>query len=106
MVADAVYDQEIMRSDGSRSREQTVQPTTARQSSLLGSDGLATGLRGFGPIGIFSMLVIVLTGNVTIGNLVALPVGTLLVLVWARLSHTPWRALGFTQPEHWFATLA
>jgi len=105
LAADAVYDQEIMTSDGSRSPEQNVQPTTARQSALSGDDGLATGLRGFGPIGIFSMLLILLSGNVSLGNLVAVPVGALLVLAWARLSQTPWRALGYIQPKHWFATL-
>ena len=94
-----------MASDGSRSSEQNVQPTTARQSALPGVDGLATSLRGFGPIGIFSMFVILLSGNVPIGNLVAVPVGALLVLTWARLSHTPWQALGFRQPKHWFGTL-
>jgi len=95
-----------MTSGGSRSPEQTVQPTTPRPSSLPGGDGLTTGLRGFGPIGILSMLVILLAGNVTIGKLVAVPVGALLVLVWVRLSHTPWRSVGYVQPKHWFGTLA
>jgi membrane protease YdiL (CAAX protease family) len=94
-----------MISGGSRIPEQTVQPTTTRQPSLPEDDGLATSLRGFGPIGIFSMLVILLPGNVTLGHLVALPVSALLALVWARLSYTPWRALGYVQPKHWFGTL-
>ena len=51
------------------------------------------------------MFFILLSGNVTLGNLVAVPVGALLVLVWARLSHTPWRALGYIGPKHWFGTL-
>jgi membrane protease YdiL (CAAX protease family) len=51
------------------------------------------------------MFVILLAGNVTVRNLVAVPVGALLVLAWARLSHTPWRALGFRRPKHWFGTL-
>jgi membrane protease YdiL (CAAX protease family) len=32
--------------------------------------------------------------------------GGLLVLLWARLSHTPLRALGYTRPKHWFTALA
>jgi membrane protease YdiL (CAAX protease family) len=94
-----------MTSGGSRFPEQTSQPPTASQSSLPGDDSLATGLRGFGPIGILSMLAILLAGNVRLGNLVAVPVSALLVLVWARLSTTPWRALGYVQPKHWFGTL-
>src|SRR5689334_1471736 len=94
-----------MTSDGPRSSEQNVQRTTARQPAVPGDDGLSTGLRGFGPIGIFSMVVILLSGNVSIGKLVAVPVGALMVLAWARLSHTPWQALGFIQPKHWFGTL-
>jgi len=62
-------------------------------------DALAAGLRGFGPLGLLSFLVILL------GN--ALLVGTsgFLVLVWARLSHTPWRDLGITRPRSWPVTI-
>ena len=67
-------------------------------------DGLAARLRGFGPLGILSMLAILLAGNDTFGH-VAVPVGALLVLAWARLSYTPWRALGYVQPQHWLGTL-
>ena len=94
-----------MTSGGSRFPEQTVQPPTARQSSLPGDDSLATGLRGFGPIGILSMLAILLPGNVRVGNLVGVPLSALLVLIWARLSNTPWAALGYVQPKSWFGTL-
>ncbi len=51
------------------------------------------------------MFVIVLSGNVSLGNLAAVPLGALLVLAWAHLSHTPWQALGFIKPKHWFGTL-
>jgi membrane protease YdiL (CAAX protease family) len=30
----------------------------------------------------------------------------LLALTWTRLSHTPWRALGFIRPKHWLVTIA
>jgi hypothetical protein len=94
-----------MKPDGSRCPEQTVQPIAARQSQIGGDDGVAIALSGFGPIGIVSMLVIVLSGNIMLGNLVAVPVGALLVLAWARLSHTPLGALGYVRPHGWPGTL-
>jgi membrane protease YdiL (CAAX protease family) len=84
---------------------QTV-PRAATESTLPEDDALSTALRGFGPAGIFSLLVILLAGNMSLGNMVAIPAGGLLVLLWAHLSHTPWRALGYSSPKHWFATLA
>jgi membrane protease YdiL (CAAX protease family) len=95
-----------MTSGGSRCPEESVQRTTARQPAAPGDNELATALRGFGPIGIFSIFVILLPGNITLGNLVAVPVSALLVLAWARLSHTPFRALGYIRPKHWFRTAA
>jgi uncharacterized protein len=52
------------------------------------------------------MLVILLAGNLTIGPMVSVPAGALLVLVWARLSGTPWRDLGFVRPKSWMLTVA
>jgi|SRR5579883_1961812 len=69
-------------------------------------DALAASLRGFGPVGILSMLVILLPGNIRLGAMVALPASALLVLAWARLSQTPWRALGYVSPRSWTVTLA
>jgi CAAX protease family protein len=40
------------------------------------------------------------------GSLAGALVAGGLVLVWARLSHTPGRALGFTAPRSWTATVA
>lgn len=94
-----------MTRDGSRSPELTFEATEARRATLSVDDGLATSLRGFGPIGILSMFVILLPGNVKLGNIVMLPASALLVLVWARLSRTPWRALGFVSPKSWFGTV-
>jgi membrane protease YdiL (CAAX protease family) len=48
-------------------------------------------LRGFGPVGIITIIVIVLAGNI---------VGAALVLIWARVSSTRWRDLGFVRPAH------
>lgn len=68
-------------------------------------DRLAAGLRGFGPLGILAILVIVLTGNVFVGHVVV-PVGAVLVLVWVRWSKTPWREIGYVRPRSWIGGLA
>jgi membrane protease YdiL (CAAX protease family) len=75
---------------------------SSRESS---NENLSTELRGFGLPGIFSILLIVLTGNVFVGNMIVLPIGAVLVLVWARLSHTPWHAIGYTKPKNWIITV-
>lgn len=59
----------------------------------------ATELRGFGPLGILWIAIIFA------GQLLA-PLGAVLVLVWARLSRTPWPKIGFTRPKSWTATIA
>jgi membrane protease YdiL (CAAX protease family) len=68
-------------------------------------DSFATELRGFGPLGIFSILIILLTGNIFVGNMILLPIGAVLVLMWARLSHTPWREIGYARPKNWIIIL-
>ena len=68
-------------------------------------DRIARRLRGFGPLGILAILVILFTGNVFAGNVV-LPVGAVLVLAWARWSHTPWREIGYARPKSWIGSLA
>jgi membrane protease YdiL (CAAX protease family) len=62
-------------------------------------DPIATQLRGFGPLGLLSILVIVLTSAVK-------PLGGLLVLLWAWRSHTPWRDIGYVRPRSWIGSLA
>jgi membrane protease YdiL (CAAX protease family) len=69
-------------------------------------DSLAAGLRGFGPPGVIALLAILLTGNIFVGPMIALPVGATLVLAWARWSRTPWLQLGLARPVHWGRTLA
>jgi membrane protease YdiL (CAAX protease family) len=60
----------------------------------------AARLRGFGPVGLLAILVIMA------GNLLVVPLSAVLVLVWARLSETPLPALGFAAPRSWTRTLA
>jgi len=69
-------------------------------------DHFAEALRGFGPIGILAILAILLTGNVFVGPMIVLPIGTLLVLVWVRWSRTSWSAIGYARPASWVATIA
>jgi membrane protease YdiL (CAAX protease family) len=57
--------------------------------------GSAARLRGFGPIGILAILIIL--G----GNLVIEPLGAILVLIWAKISSTPWREIGYVRPRSW-----
>jgi membrane protease YdiL (CAAX protease family) len=69
------------------------------QPSPSPDDSIAAELRGFGPLGLLSILVIVLTS-------VFKPLGGLLVLLWAWRSHTPWREIGYVRPRSWLGTLA
>ena len=60
-------------------------------------DRFAAALRGFGPIGLLA-IVVVLGANL-------LPLmGPLFVLLWAARSHTPWREIGYVRPQSWART--
>ena len=63
-------------------------------------DPVADALRGFGPLGILAILAILA------GNLVVAPLSAILVLIWARRSHTPWREIGYVRPRSWLFSLA
>jgi uncharacterized protein len=60
-------------------------------------DALASRLRGFGPLGVLSILAIL--G----GNLLVVPLSAILVLLWVRRSHTPWAAIGYVWTGGWAA---
>jgi CAAX protease family protein len=57
-------------------------------------------LRGFGPLGILSILAIVAT------NLVVAPFGAAILLLWAARSRTPWSEIGYVRPVRWVRGLA
>jgi membrane protease YdiL (CAAX protease family) len=61
---------------------------------------LAARLRGFGPVGILAVVLILL------GNFIFIPLSALLVLWWRHLSQTSWRAIGFVRPRSWIRTIA
>jgi hypothetical protein len=63
-------------------------------------DRLAAALRGFGPLGLIAILAIFA------GNLLFVPLSAILVLLWARRSRTPWRAIGLVRPRSWIGGLA
>jgi len=63
-------------------------------------DKFAARLRRFGPLGILAILIIL--G----GNLIIPPLSALLVLIWVKLSNTPWHEIGYVQPRNWPKTIA
>jgi membrane protease YdiL (CAAX protease family) len=62
-------------------------------------DRLARQLRGFGPLGLAAILLILA------GNFLFLPLSALLVLAWAQASATPWADLGLVRPRSWIRSL-
>ena len=56
---------------------------------------VARWLRGFGPLGIIAILIILA------GNFVIAPLSAILVLIWAKISGTPWREIGYVRPRNW-----
>ena len=68
-------------------------------------DPVARALRGFGPAGVMSLLVILLAGNISMNRLPVVPIGATLALLWAWRSRTPLRDLGLAMPKSWAGTL-
>jgi hypothetical protein len=67
--------------------------------------GFAAQLRGFGPLGILFILLIVFSGNIMLSNMIVLPIGAALVFLWIQLSHTRWCEIGYTKPKNWLTTV-
>jgi CAAX protease family protein len=63
-------------------------------------DRFAARLRSFGPVGILAIAIVLA------GNFIVPPLSAVLVLVWARLSHTPWVQIGYVRPKSWIRSLA
>jgi len=61
----------------------------------LQEDDVAKRLRGFGPLGILSILIILA------GNFLFVPLSAILVLAWVSLSRTPWGEIGYVRPRSW-----
>ncbi len=63
------------------------------------SDRFTARLRGFGPLGILAILIILA------GNFLIAPLSAILVLIWAKISRTPWREVGYVRPRSWVSTI-
>jgi membrane protease YdiL (CAAX protease family) len=68
-------------------------------SEISSEDRLALRLRGFGPLGLLAILLILA------GNSLFSPLSAILVLAWVSLSRTPWREIGYVRPRSWMRTL-
>ena len=75
-------------------------PQQDRQVAAAVDDPLAAGLRGFGPLGLLAMLVILFA------DIIVKPLSAMLVLVWAWRSRTPRREIGYAQPRSWVGGVA
>jgi membrane protease YdiL (CAAX protease family) len=56
-------------------------------------------LRGFGPLGLLSLV------GILLGNVLFVPLSALLVLLWAWNSRTPWSEIGYVRPKSWPRTV-
>lgn len=63
-------------------------------------DPTAAALRGFGPLGILAIVVIL--ASVALFS----PLSAILVLAWVVRSRTPWREIGYVRPRSWIASVA
>ncbi|MEA2240416.1 MAG: protease family protein [Thermoanaerobaculia bacterium] len=78
----------------------TVDASTQPERIPASGDRTAAALRGFGPLGIIAILIILA------GNFLVTPLSAILVLVWVRWSRTPWREIGYVRPASWVSTVA
>jgi membrane protease YdiL (CAAX protease family) len=78
----------------------TIEASTQPERIPVSGDRFSAALRGFGPIGIIAILVILA------GNFVVAPLSTVFALVWVAWSRTPWREIGFVRPANWVRTVA
>ncbi len=65
----------------------------------MSEDRFAARLRGFGPVGLLAILIVLA------GNFIIVPLSAILVLVWVVLSQTPWREIGYVPPKSWIGSL-
>ncbi|HEY5094706.1 MAG TPA: type II CAAX endopeptidase family protein [Candidatus Eremiobacteraceae bacterium] len=57
-------------------------------------DRFAKELRGFGPLGVVAIVVILASQTLA-------PLSAILVLLWVTLSRTPWAEIGYVRPRSW-----
>ena len=88
-----------MASDASNLPEHVSTLRSEARNAPPADDPVAASLRGFGPLGLLAIFLIVLTSLFK-------PLSAILVLVWAWRSHTPWREIGYVRPKSWLGSLA
>ena len=88
-----------MTTDASNLPEHVPTPPIEGRVASPSDDPVARRLRGFGPVGLLAIFIIVLTSVIK-------PLSALLVLLWAWRSHTPWREIGYVRPKSWIGSLA
>jgi len=76
-----------------------TEPAAQSTSVVSTNDGFASRLRGFGPLGILAILIILA------GNFVITPLSAILVLICAKISNTAWREIGYVRPRSWLRTI-
>jgi len=91
--------------DSSKSQAPVSIRNGEKTSPLSHGDQFAADLRGFGAIGILSILLIILSGNIFITGIAFIPLGGIFALAWKWRSKTPWSELGFVRPRSWISTL-
>ncbi len=91
----------MITSDASKSPERVLGLPGERRAAPQSDDSVAEGLRGFGPLGVLAILVILFAGNYPF-----VPLSAILVLVWVWRSRTPWRDIGYVRPRSWIGALA
>ena len=79
--------------------EQAPRVPDQTRTALPSDDRFAESLRRFGPLGIFTILVILA------GNVIFVPLSAILVLIWARWSHTRWSEIGYVRLRNLTATV-
>jgi uncharacterized protein len=92
--------QNSMASDASKRQEQALELPLKTPAEVRYDDSFAEQLRGFGPLGIIAILVILAA------NGLFAPLSAILVLVWVWRSQTPWRDIGYVRPRSWVTTFA
>ena len=88
-----------MADESPRQLERGSKPIADAPAAPPSDDGFARDLRGFGVLGLLAVVLILL------GNALFLPFSAILVLVWVRLSRTPWRDIGYVRPRSWLLTV-
>jgi len=88
-----------MANDASKSRGQLLKLPVETRGLPPAGDDTAERLRGFGPLGILAIVVILA------GNGLFAPLSAILVLLWVWRSRTRWRDIGYVRPRNWAVTL-